>query len=85
MFTGLIEEVGVVTSVSVDASTGQTLLTISAQLVLRGVALGDSIAVDGVCLTVTSFTPPPSGSFTVGLSPETLRRTSFAHLRPPVR
>ena len=80
MFTGLIEEVGVVSSISVHPTTGQTLLLISASKVLHNVALGDSIAVDGVCLTVTSFTP--NASFTVGLSPETLRRTSFAHLRP---
>ena len=80
MFTGLIEEIGIVTAVHIDPVTGQTVLTISASAVLHGVVLGDSIAVEGVCLTVTSFT---HSSFTVGLSPETLRRTTFASLRPP--
>ena len=43
--------------------------------------LGDSIAVNGVCLTVTSFTLTPSASFTVGIAPETLRLTNLGSLR----
>jgi riboflavin synthase len=44
---------------------------------LEGVKLGDSIAVNGVCLTVTEF---DEKTFTVGLSPETLRLTNLADL-----
>jgi riboflavin synthase len=77
MFTGLIEEIGTITNVSVNAQTQQTILTIHAAIVLEDVQLGDSIAVNGVCLTVTSFT---KNSFTVGLSIETLQRTTFASL-----
>ncbi|KAJ4418135.1 Riboflavin synthase alpha chain [Neurospora sp. IMI 360204] len=45
----------------------------------------DSIAVNGVCLTVTSFTLTPAASFTVGIAPETLRLTNLGSLRPGSR
>ncbi|WCJ43780.1 Riboflavin synthase [Euphorbia peplus] len=54
-------------------------LKIKAKTVLGGVHLGDSIAVNGTCLTVTNFTDQ---EFTVGLSPETLRKTSLIELEP---
>lgn len=54
-------------------------LNIRAKTVLEDVNLGDSIAVNGTCLTVTSFT---NKEFTVGLSPETLRKTSLIELEP---
>ena len=75
MFTGLIEEIGHFVSVTVDKKTHQTILVISATVVLKDVQLGDSISVNGVCLTVTAFT---NTTFTVGLSAETLQRTTFA-------
>eukprot|EP00898_Chlorokybus_atmophyticus_P007590 jgi/Chlat1/7832/Chrsp66S09172 len=56
---------------------GGWLLTVEAQEVLGGVKLGDSIAVNGTCLTVTRF---DEDSFDVGLSPETLRKTSLGEL-----
>ncbi|RYR50884.1 hypothetical protein Ahy_A06g025885 isoform B [Arachis hypogaea] len=52
-------------------------MKIHAKTVLDGISLGDSIAVNGTCLTVTEF---DASSFTVGVSPETLRKTSLAEL-----
>jgi len=78
MFTGLIEEMGIVLSLVQDKKTEQWILTISAHIVLEGVKLGDSIAVNGVCLTVTAF---DKKSFVVGLSPETLRKTNAGELK----
>ncbi len=83
MFTGLIEDIGVVTDVRIDPTTKQTILTIhaSSPTLLSDCQLGDSIAVNGCCLTVTHFNRTTQ-SFTVGLSPETLRRTTFTTLTP---
>lgn len=73
MFTGIVEEVGTVVQ-----STGHSL-TVGARLVLEETRLGDSIAIDGACLTVTHL---DRSRFTVGLQPETLRRTTLGLLRP---
>ena len=73
MFTGIVEEVGTV------VAAGPTSLTVAARLVLEDLRLGDSIAVDGTCLTVTRR---EAGQFTVGLQPETLRRTTLGQARP---
>ncbi len=72
MFTGIVEEIGVVKSMS----EGQ--LTISAQKVLEGTKLGDSINVNGACLTVNKF---DGSSFSVDVMAETLRRTNLGLLR----
>lgn len=72
MFTGIIEEIG-----QVEAVSSQTL-KIKAKLVLEGTKLGDSIAVNGVCLTVTNI---GKNDFTVDVMPETFRRTSLGFLR----
>jgi riboflavin synthase len=61
-----------------DTKDGGVDLKIAAKTVLEGVNLGDSIAVNGTCLTVTDFT---NQDFTVGLSPETLRKTSLIELK----
>ncbi len=71
MFTGIVEEVGRVTS------TQSGKLAISASEVLRGIELGGSIAVNGVCLTITSFS---TSSFSVDIMLETLRRTNLGLL-----
>ncbi len=71
MFTGIIEEVGRVTSVG----TGN--LVVAASQVLPGMAPGQSIAVNGVCLTVTRF---DDNSFSVDVMPETLSRTNLGLL-----
>lgn len=73
MFTGLVEEMGNVKDVRV-LEDGGFEMTIEADVVLENVSLGDSIAVNGTCLTVTRF---DSSSFTIGLAPETLRKTSL--------
>ncbi|WP_413300537.1 riboflavin synthase [Bacillus sp. 1P10SD] len=72
MFTGIIEEIG---SIANMQRTGESfVLTIEAKRILEDVHLGDSIAVNGVCLTVTSF----SGKhFTVDVMPETVKATSL--------
>ena len=71
MFTGIIEEVGRVTSPQLEK------LVINAGEVLQGMEVGDSMAVNGVCLTVTSFN---INSFSVGIMPETLKRTNLGLL-----
>lgn len=71
MFTGIIEEVGRVTS-----SQGGKL-TIVAKDVLQGLILGSSIAVNGVCLTITNLN---HHAFSVDLMPETLKRTNLGLL-----
>ena len=68
MFTGIIEEVGRV------ISAGPGKLTIAASDVLQGMELGESIAVNGACLTITSFN---SNSFSVDMMPETFKRTNL--------
>ncbi|KAJ8763854.1 hypothetical protein K2173_003636 [Erythroxylum novogranatense] len=76
LFTGIVEEMGEVKQVGTNKDGGFDL-KICAKTVLEGVNLGDSIAVNGTCLTVTNFTDQ---EFTVGLSPETLRKTSLIEL-----
>ena len=72
MFTGLIQDIGNIQSVVRRGGGG--FLTVSTQLDLRATKIGDSIAVDGVCLTVVRLS---SGAFTVEVSPETLQRTTL--------
>ena len=73
MFTGIVEEVGIVRSFQPGR------LTISAAEVLKGTKLGDSIAVDGACLTVANI---GDNSFSVDIMLETLRRTNLGALLP---
>ena len=72
MFTGIVEELGKVTS----AQAG--MVTIAARDVLSGLEKGGSMAVNGVCLTVTRFN---ASAFTVDILPETLKRTNLGLLR----
>ena len=76
MFTGIVEEIGEIRDLVV-ADEGAHLL-IGAQYVLEGLSLGHSVAVDGVCLTVTDLT---ADGFRVGLSPETQQRTNLGERR----
>lgn len=71
MFTGIIEETGKIISVSAGR------IAIQAEKVLEGTKIGDSIAVNGVCLTVTTMT---SSQFTADVMPETLSRSSLGSL-----
>jgi riboflavin synthase len=77
MFTGIIEEVGTVKRVGPNGDGFE--LTIVADVVLQDTVLGDSINVNGTCLTVTAI---DDNSFTVGLAPETMTRTNLTHLKP---
>lgn len=77
MFTGLIEEVGTIES---SKTTGEgLLLTIGCQTVLQDAKIGDSIAIDGVCLTVTKLLPQ---AFEADAIPETVQRTHLSSLKP---
>lgn len=72
MFTGIIEERGTITAIS--HNTNISRLSFAAKKVLEDVKLGDSIAVNGVCLTVTEF---GDHYFKADVMPETLKRTGF--------
>ncbi|UOO37789.1 riboflavin synthase [Oscillospiraceae bacterium CM] len=77
MFTGIIEEIGTVTAVAKDARASR--LSIRAAAVFGDLKLGDSVAVNGVCLTVSDF----GGSvFTADVMHETLDRTNLGALVP---
>lgn len=75
MFTGIVEEIGTIRSIQKNHLS--SVLTIEANRVLLDVTNGDSIAVSGVCLTVSSFTPH---TFTADVMHETLRRSSLGTL-----
>lgn len=77
MFTGLIEEKGIVRKIMKERLS--ILLTIEADRVLEGLKPGESVAVNGACLTVTSFT---TDSFTADVMPETLDKTNLGSLAP---
>lgn len=76
MFTGIVEELGTVKALRRDA--GGARLTISASTVLGGAALGDSICVNGACLTVVE---KENGSFSADVAQETLKVTNLGDLR----
>ena len=77
MFTGIIEEIGTVKQV--QNGTSACILTVSAKTVLSDVHIGDSIAVNGTCLTVCRT---DGNSFSADVMPETMRRTNLGRLRP---
>lgn len=77
MFTGIVEEVGEITGLRQSATS--TVLSVHAKTVLEGTKLGDSIAVNGVCLTVVRLT---KDGFDGDVMPETMRRTNLGALRP---
>lgn len=76
MFTGIIEEVGRVKSL--QRGTKSVRLEVEAETVMEGTLVGDSIATNGVCLTVTTLT---GKGFTADVMPETVSRTSLAQLK----
>ncbi len=77
MFTGLIEETG--TLQNIQKGSRSCVLTIGCRTVLERSKIGDSIAVNGVCLTVTNL---GAGYFTADAMPETLNRSSLGELKP---
>lgn len=80
MFTGIVEEVGTLKAIRKGAHSA--VLEIQAKVVLEDIHLGDSIAVNGVCLTATSFSP---SGFTADVMHETLNRSALSVLRPGSR
>jgi len=77
MFTGIVEDIGTIESLT-PLQAG-TALTIATRLPDEGMAVGDSVAVSGVCLTVTGR---QRGNFTADVSKETLSRTTLGGARP---
>ncbi len=77
MFTGLIEEVGTVARL--EGSARGARLTVRCSAVLDGTAIGDSIATNGVCLTVTGRT---ADTFSADIMAESLRRSGLGALKP---
>ncbi|MGI5823944.1 MAG: riboflavin synthase [Bacillota bacterium] len=76
MFTGLVEETGIIRSLKKGAKSA--VLTVSCEKFFNGLEIGDSVAVNGVCLTVTSLAKP---LFTVDVMNETLSRSSLGSLQ----
>lgn len=76
MFTGIVEELGQVKALSLRGNSGT--LTVKAKKVLEGTKIGDSIAVNGVCLTVTNM---KNSEFSADVMAETVRRSSLGSLQ----
>lgn len=72
MFTGIIEELGIIRQVELKGNSGR--IGVKAKRVLEGTKIGDSIAVDGICLTVTSLLPD---GFLADVMAETFRRSGL--------
>jgi len=79
VFTGLIQSLGTVDAIDPHHLTISWSSGLHSAAAFRDVALGDSIAVDGICLTVTQIL---SQGFTAAVSPETLKRTTLGYLAP---
>lgn len=77
MFTGIIEEKGMISRI--ERTARKARLTIRAESILSDVHLGDSIAVNGICLTVIRY---EETTFTVDVMEETWRRTALGNLQP---
>jgi len=76
MFTGIVEEIGKVENI--QKSSRSMILTIKAEKMTKDLKIGDSVAVNGVCLTITSFN---QRCFMVDVMPETLNRSSLKELK----
>mgnify|MGYP000055138469 CR=1 FL=1 len=77
MFTGIVEETGKIRSAQTGGTSGR--LDIEADMVIEGTKIGDSIAVNGVCLTVVEL---GTDGFTADVMPETAERSSLGKCRP---
>lgn len=77
MFTGIVEETGKIRSAQTGGTSGR--LDIEADIVIEGTKIGDSIAVNGVCLTVVEL---GTDGFTADVMPETVERSSLGKCRP---
>jgi riboflavin synthase len=79
MFTGIIQDVGLV--VSIEHQVQQSLFVFSTKLGMQAWQQGDSVAVDGCCLTITAFPDAKESLWAATLSPETLSLTRFSRLK----
>ncbi len=79
MFTGIIQNIGSVHSLDYHGATAQ--LAIECDLDTSDIHSGDSIAINGTCLTLTSFIPGPPAKLVFDLGPETLEKTTLGNLR----
>ncbi len=77
MFTGIVESLGTIKAINLN-SDGARVVVGSGHLDLSDVKLGDSIATNGICLTVVAF---DNNSYSADVSSETLTRTGFAHYK----
>lgn len=80
MFTGIIEDVGRVVSITRESRSAR--VRVATGLTREGTRIGDSVAVSGACLTVTSLT---ADGFVADAMPETLKRTTLGNLAPSGR
>ncbi len=78
MFTGLVEDIGIIETVAPEGSGRR--LEIRTALDTQGIAPGDSVAADGICLTATAF--PAPGRYVVVAGRETVDRTTLGSWRP---
>ncbi len=76
MFTGLIEEIGIVQSIRVKGESAT--ISIAAHEITKDIKVGDSVNTNGACLTVTSFS---TSGFTVDAVAETMRKTNLSKLK----
>jgi len=79
MFTGIIEEIGTVKSLTKSFPAAR--LSINARKILEDIKIGDSIAINGICLTVVNF---DSASFEVDVQQETINLTGIGSYRPGI-
>jgi riboflavin synthase len=77
VFTGIIEDLGTVAAIK--RSRADAVLTIRTAMPLARVTLGESIAINGACMTVTGKS---RGTFAIDISAESLRRTTLGELQP---
>lgn len=75
MFTGIVEEIGTIQKINWGSNSAK--LSIQAKKILEDIKIGDSIATNGICLTVTAYS---ESSFEVDVMPETMKRTTLKQL-----
>ncbi|WP_076756360.1 riboflavin synthase [Edaphobacillus lindanitolerans] len=80
MFTGIIEEIGTIRTFALSGQSAK--MTVEAEKILEDAHLGDSIAVNGVCVTISGFT---RSGFTADLMPETVKSTALRQSKPGTR
>jgi riboflavin synthase len=79
MFTGIVKGIGMVTSVLKSKSGAETIIRVRLGKFGRGLKRGDSVCINGVCLTATKL---PKGEAEFEMIAETIRRTNFGRLKP---